>query len=105
MVEPATVDSLTSPYASAANLDAYGQRIKRPPNSFLLFSQKRRRELLLDDRHATTAHLSKILGREWTDMTPEQKAPYVMMANEQRESFQQRYPNYVLSRRPNRRVR
>ncbi|KAG0212070.1 hypothetical protein BGX31_001567, partial [Mortierella sp. GBA43] len=74
-------------------------RPKRPPNAFLVFSNVRRRELQKLYPSNKTAALSKRLGEEWRDMSPERKAVYTSQAKEIKDSFQVSHPDYVYTRR------
>lgn len=44
-------------------------RPKRPLNSFMIFSRKRRPELKLENEDMTVAGVAKLLSQEWKDMT------------------------------------
>ncbi|KAG0311428.1 hypothetical protein BG000_006674, partial [Podila horticola] len=59
----------------------------------------RRPELQKLHPTAKTADLSKILGDEWKDMSPERKALYTSRAKDIKDTFQATHPDYVYTRR------
>lgn len=76
------------------------ERIKRPMNAFMIWSQIQRRSMLLSNdvssgssRSTVTsprlhnAVISRQLGRLWNDLTDEQRQPYIDEAFRLRRSF------------------
>ncbi|KAI7820507.1 high mobility group box domain-containing protein [Gamsiella multidivaricata] len=74
-------------------------RPKRPPNAFLVFSSVRRPELQKLYPSYKTAALSKCLGEEWRDMSPDRKRLYTSRARDIKDTFQANHPEYVYTRR------
>ena len=60
---------------------------KKPKSGFMFFSQERRASLKLEQPNLKITDASKVIGKEWNKLTPEQKAPY----NEQAQQDKQRY--------------
>lgn len=52
-------------------------RVKRPMNSFMVWAQTARKKLAEKYPHLHNAHLSKMLGKLWKMLSPEEKQPYV----------------------------
>ncbi|MFH4981872.1 hypothetical protein AB6A40_008581 [Gnathostoma spinigerum] len=82
---------------------ASGERIKRPMNAFMVWSQIRRAQIANQDGKIHNSQISKELGVEWRSMLPEEKAPYMRKAKELRENLMKEHPDYVY--RPKRRNR
>ena len=53
------------------------EAVKRPMNSFLIYSNEMRPILQAQHRGSTNAQISKILGAKWKAMTPQDKQTYV----------------------------
>ncbi|XP_076444019.1 transcription factor Sox-17-alpha-like [Babylonia areolata] len=71
-----------------------GCRIKRPLNCFMIFSQKRRRELSAECPGLHNTHISVLLGAEWAELSASHKALFVEQAQELKEHHRLKHPNY-----------
>lgn len=73
-----------------------GERIKRPPNAYLIFAKQRRRELRMDGRQGTRMQeITAYMSLEWRQMTPLQKEPYFQVQKRLQEEHMEKYPGYV----------
>ncbi|PAV68421.1 hypothetical protein WR25_09760 [Diploscapter pachys] len=88
---------------SAGNQNSAEERIKRPMNAFMIWSQMRRAEISSTTEKVHNSDISKILGKEWRAMADEDKQPYVEKARELRDQHFRDHPDYVY--RPKRRKR
>lgn len=69
-----------------------GEKIRRPPNAFFIFSKDRRREILYSNRDLTNKEVSKMLGKQWYDLPDSQRAVYQQQAEELRQEHHAKYP-------------
>ena len=87
-------DSSSPPKKSHARKRS-ATHVPRPRNAFILFrcdfvrQQMVPREVEKDHRN-----LSRIAGIVWKEMSPEQRAPWVMMAQREKREHAERYPTY-----------
>ncbi len=68
--------------------------IKRPMNSFLVWSRTERPKLAKQHRDLQNAEISRMLGERWKEMTPEQKQPYVDHAKSLQQRHKAAFPSY-----------
>lgn len=80
-----------------------GQKIKRPMNAFMVWSQERRAQIANSESKMHNSQISKELGAEWRKMSAEEKAPYIKKAKELRDELLRQHPDYVY--RPKRKPR
>lgn len=73
MEAPVAEDASPSERGSAPPVEP----VKRPMNSFLLYSNEMRPILQAQHRDSTNAQISKMLGAKWKAMTPLEKQSYV----------------------------
>ena len=69
--------SSTGVEQNAEFMDMKNCRVKRPMNSFMVWAQTARKKLAEKFPHLHNAHLSKMLGKLWKMLSPEEKQPYV----------------------------
>ncbi|XP_012530624.1 transcription factor Sox-11-B [Monomorium pharaonis] len=87
-------DSLT-PYSDATQTKKNSpNRIKRPMNAFMVWSQMERRKICEVQPDMHNAEISKTLGKRWKELTDEEKSPFVREAETLRLLHQKEYPTY-----------
>ncbi|XP_018395818.1 PREDICTED: transcription factor Sox-11-like [Cyphomyrmex costatus] len=84
-----------TPYSDATRTKKNNpNRIKRPMNAFMVWSQMRRREICEKQPDMHNAEISKSLGKEWKLLPEMAKKPYREEAERLRKLHQKEYPNY-----------
>ncbi|KYN27055.1 PREDICTED: transcription factor Sox-11-like [Trachymyrmex cornetzi] len=84
-----------TPYSDATRTKKNNpNRIKRPMNAFMVWSQMRRREICEKQPDMHNAEISKSLGKEWKLLPETEKKPYREEAERLRKMHQKEYPNY-----------
>lgn len=78
-------------FAVDGNKDGH---VKRPMNSFMIWAQSMRRQLAEQYPHVHNAELSKMLGKLWRMLSPEEKQPYVDEAAKLDKQHKQDNPGY-----------
>ena len=68
--------------------------IKRPMNSFMVWSREKRCEILKCNPGMSNALISKKLGSTWKSLSEEEKKPYVDEAKRLTNQHKQDYPDY-----------
>ncbi|KAF9074450.1 high mobility group box domain-containing protein, partial [Rhodocollybia butyracea] len=68
--------------------------IPRPRNAFIIFRSEYHSTKITTDIEHDARHISRIVGHLWNNMSEEDKAPYRLMAENEKLEHQQRYPNY-----------
>ncbi|KAJ2549807.1 hypothetical protein EV175_004306 [Coemansia sp. RSA 1933] len=68
-------------------------KIKRPPNSFMIYRSERHNELVKEYKGGNKV-VSGIIAKEWHSMDPEQKKKYEDMAAVKKREHELLYPNY-----------
>ena len=70
------------------------EHIKRPMNSFMVWSRMKRQQLAQENPKMHNSEISRRLGLEWKQLTDEQKQPYVDEAKRIRAEHMREYPDY-----------
>ena len=65
-------------------------RLKRPPSSFLLYSQSRRKDVQAAHPGKPMQEITKTLGQEWRSLPLSRKAPFVEQARLLRDEYQEK---------------
>lgn len=87
-------DSLT-PYSDATQTKKNNpNRIKRPMNAFMVWSQIERRKICEVQPDMHNAEISKKLGKKWKLLSEEDRQPFREEAERLRQLHQIQYPNY-----------
>ena len=68
--------------------------VKRPMNSFMVWSREKRCEILKKHPGINNAVVSKTLGAAWKNLTEEEKKPYVYEAQRLAEQHRDDHPEY-----------
>lgn len=101
LIEPST----QTPYSDATKTRSKKRvnRIKRPMNAFMVFSQLERRKIvqLAPDMH--NAEISKYLGARWKRLTEDERRPFVDEAERLKLLHLREYPDYKY--KPRKRLR
>lgn len=92
LIEPST----ETPYSDATRTRSKKRvnRIKRPMNAFMVFSQLERRKIvqLAPDMH--NAEISKYLGARWKRLTETERRPFIDEAERLKMLHLREYPDY-----------
>ncbi|KAI8147503.1 hypothetical protein BJV82DRAFT_349141 [Fennellomyces sp. T-0311] len=75
------------------------QRLKRPPNAYLLFNRDMRRRLLEESPKMTVAEISKEIGERWKRLEPEQRQNYMQQAALIKQDHLKNHPDFIYTRR------
>ena len=62
---------------------------KRPQNAFMIFSNEKRASLKEAHAHAGVSEIAKILGGLWKNLSPEEKAPYLKLHEQDKVRYQE----------------
>jgi transcription factor SOX4/11/12 (SOX group C) len=68
------------------------QRISRPRNAFILYSNENRRRVSALNPNLDNREISRILGTLWRQLSRDQQYPYWRRASEERRLHKRIYP-------------
>jgi len=88
------------PYGHHYMYEPKREKIKRPMNSFLLFSNEQRPILQAENPDKSNAEISKLLGQKWKSMPADKKSVYMDKAAKIKAKFHQAHPNFVYTKGP-----
>eukprot|EP01092_Planopodium_desertum_P005596 TRINITY_DN23452_c0_g2_i2.p1 TRINITY_DN23452_c0_g2~~TRINITY_DN23452_c0_g2_i2.p1 ORF type:complete len:355 (-),score=9.02 TRINITY_DN23452_c0_g2_i2:64-1128(-) len=88
------------PYGHPYIYETKREKIKRPMNSFLLFSNEQRPILQAENPDKSNAEISKLLGSKWKSMSVDKKQIYIDKAAKIKAKFHQAHPNFVYTKGP-----
>ena len=93
-----TLHTSSSPPVTLISSGNNTKHIKRPMNSFILWSQIERRKILSNQNQDSLIHhaeISKMLGKRWkNDLTDKDRKPFILEAERLRLLHMKEYPDY-----------
>ncbi|ORX55759.1 hypothetical protein DM01DRAFT_1321099 [Hesseltinella vesiculosa] len=75
------------------------ERLKRPPNAYLLFNREMRGKLLAFDPKMTVAQISKEIGDRWKHLPPDERHKYQEAAHALKQDHLKNHPDFIYTRR------
>ncbi|KAI8636132.1 hypothetical protein BD408DRAFT_377363 [Parasitella parasitica] len=75
------------------------EKLKRPPNAYLLFNRDMRRKLLEQSPKMTVAEISKEVGDWWKTLPDVEREYYVKQASILKEEHLKKHPDFIYTRR------
>lgn len=75
------------------------ERLKRPPNAYLLFNRDTRHKLLESMPHLTVAEISKEIGERWKTLSSDKRDYYMREASLLKKKHLVNHPNFIYTRR------
>lgn len=79
--------------------------IKRPLNAFMLWSQKQRQKIALNNPQIPNSEISKRLGAEWRSLSESEKGPFIEESKKLKRQHELDHPNYKFVQRRKRKAR
>ncbi|GIX71725.1 transcription factor Sox-14 [Caerostris darwini] len=90
MIPSMSITKLPNPLVS----ENMRNHIKRPMNSFMVWSRERRKKVAQENPTVPNSEISKRLGMEWNKMSLQEKQPFIDQANLLREELLRKHPDY-----------
>ncbi|XP_040582088.1 uncharacterized protein [Lepeophtheirus salmonis] len=87
----------STPYTDATKVRAKkhtANRIKRPMNAFMVWSQIERRKIIEIQPDIHNAEISKNLGKKWKSLSLQEREPFIRHAEKLKRYHMQEYPDY-----------
>ena len=81
------------------------KHIKRPLNSFMLWAQKQRQRIAMNNPQMPNSEISKKLGAEWRNLSESDKDPFIEEAKKLKRQHEIDHPNYRFVQRRKRKFR
>ncbi|KAL0092804.1 high mobility group box domain-containing protein [Phycomyces blakesleeanus] len=75
------------------------ERLKRPPNAYLLFNRFMRSKLLKVNPNLSVAEISKSVSAQWKELSEKERKPYNQEASRLKQEHMDMHPNFVYTRR------
>ena len=92
---PQVDSSSRTPYSDATHTSAGGgNKVKRPMNAFMVWSQIERRKITESDPSLHNAEISKRLGKSWKMLSEAGRHPYIEEAERLRLFHLKEFPEY-----------
>ncbi|KAI8385670.1 high mobility group box domain-containing protein [Blakeslea trispora] len=83
----------------SSNETRKADKLKRPPNAYLLFNRDMRRKLLQTSPKMTVAEISKEIGDNWKVLPHDQRNRYIQEASLLKQEHLKKHPDYIYTRR------
>ncbi|XP_070623468.1 transcription factor SOX-15 [Erythrolamprus reginae] len=99
--DPSQAQLVPSPSQNETPPPSEEERVKRPPNSFMVWSSVQRRRIARERPELHNSQISKLLGAAWKRLDEAQKRPFIDEAKRLRTLHLQDHPDYKY--RPRRR--
>ncbi|KAI8079736.1 high mobility group box domain-containing protein, partial [Halteromyces radiatus] len=84
---------------TTTNIPIVRERLKRPPNAYLLFNRDMRRKLLALDPKMTVSEISKEIGDRWKYLSPNERQHYMEAAQLLKQDHLKNHPDFIYTRR------
>ncbi|KAK9354454.1 hypothetical protein V1523DRAFT_425100 [Lipomyces doorenjongii] len=76
-------------------------RVPRPRNAFILYRQHHHASVVAEHPGKTNPEISKIIGEQWRQLSPDEKAVWQKLGDEEKKSHLERFPDYRYQPRRN----
>ncbi|OAD76809.1 hypothetical protein PHYBLDRAFT_93327, partial [Phycomyces blakesleeanus NRRL 1555(-)] len=71
------------------------ERLKRPPNAYLLFNRFMRSKLLKVNPNLSVAEISKSVSAQWKELSEKERKPYNQEASRLKQEHMDMHPNFT----------